>query len=194
MKKLLLITIIICTALVGKAQTTKPIDGFLGIKFGSTAAQVIDGLTAKGAVYRKDKSSETTLIFTNVTLGTHKSSTFFVYLIDNQIYQSQFVFRPELEAKSIENYNTIVTDVNDVYGQGKSQKSFQQPYQEGDGYEVTAITAGKATYETLWTDSNTKNTIYAAIDNKGYTRLTYQDSNLMDKAINQQKEKNKSDF
>lgn len=190
MKKTLIIAFILF-AIQAKSQTKKPIDSFLGVKFGSSAAQVIAGLKLKGATVDQAHSNPTFLVFNNVSLGRRKASIFYVRLVDNKAYQATFLFDQEIEAKAIDYYNDLVADINDVYGTGKSYKTFKSPYEDGDGYEITAIKTGKAEYTTYWIDENA---ISAEINTDVAIKLTYQDSNLIKLAVQKQKDKDKSDF
>jgi hypothetical protein len=67
MKKTLLIALLLIPFFgFSQTQTTKPIDGFLGIKFGSSKAVVLAAMKAKGAVLDKSDADPTVLTFHNV--------------------------------------------------------------------------------------------------------------------------------
>jgi hypothetical protein len=195
MKNLILITLLF-VVFRGEAQTTKPIDGFLGIKFGSSAAQVTEALKAKGAVVNANPTDQS-VGFSNGSLGGRKTSALFVHFVNDQVYEAEFVFKPELEDKTIEYYNNLVTNVNDAYGPGKPHKEFKQPYSDGDGYEITAIKTGNATYYTGWVDGN-NNTVEISITTNAEkslrVRIFYTNDKLYKLSQQQQKEKNKSEF
>ncbi|MBD1394604.1 hypothetical protein [Mucilaginibacter glaciei] len=190
MKKLLLITFLFF-AFHAKSQTTKPIDSFLGIKFGSSVAEVTAALKNRGGKISPG-ASPTLLSSSNISLGSRKAESFFVMFIDDKAYGAYFVFRPELEPQLIDYYNSLVSDISDVYGKGKSHKTFKQPYEDGNGFEVQAITTGNADYETIWTNENNK--IFATIESDGSVVLIYSEGNLTEKATKQGKEKEKADF
>jgi hypothetical protein len=191
MKKLTLITLLLIPFLA-VSQTTKPIDGFLGIKFGSDAATVKAAMKAKGGVFLASKSTTEILQFTNVKLGHRASSLFAVKLIDNKAYEADFFFDPELEAKIIDEYDALASDLNDVYGKGTASKKFKSPYTDGDGFEITAIKSGNAEYQTIWESG--ENTLSAEIDSDMSIELTYQNGPLIDKAVAKEKAKEKSDY
>jgi len=190
MKKILLITLLLIPFL-GFSQTTKPIEGFLGIKFGSSKAQVIAAVKAKGGSLYKDTVDE--LAFSGVRLGHLNSSILFVDFIDNKVYQAVFSFQADVDDKTIDYYNDLVSQVNDIYGKGNSQKVFRSTFTDGDGYEITAIQQGDADYTTIWEDS-IQNTIEAKINDHLYIDLIYQDTNLTKQAIQRFKDKEKGDF
>jgi hypothetical protein len=194
MKNLILIAFLFVT-ICCKAQTTKPIEGFLGIKFGSSSAQVIDALKAKGATLNAGQTPQS-IGFSNVSLGTRKARTFFAHFVNDQAYEAVFVFAPDMEAKAIEYFNSLVNDINEVYGKSNASKKFKPPYEDGDGYEVTAIKTGNAEYRTEWKDG--ENYIVAAIkpnpSGELCVRLYYVNGKLGKVYEDQQKAKNKSEF
>jgi hypothetical protein len=194
MKNLILITLLF-VVFRGEAQTTKPIDGFLGIKFGSSAAQVTEALKAKGAGLFPGPTAES-IAFGNISLANRKIATLFVHFVKDQAYEAVFVFKPDQEAKTIEYYNALVKDISDVYGLGKVSKKFKQPYSDGDGYEITAIKTGNADYLTNWEDGANYMTVKIEPNATGElrVRLYYNDGKLVKIYNEQQKAKNKSEF
>ena len=191
MKKLLLFvfSFIVVTA---SAQTLKPIDSFLGIKFGSSYATVSSAIKAKGGIIDAPSSTPTFLVFNNVSLGGRKSEYFYVSLIDDKAYAACFVFKPELEPQLLDYYNSLIKNVSEFYGKSVPVRNFKQPYQEGDGYEVQAIKTGNAEYVNFWTYE--KNRIYSATKNNGTVILMYTEGNLSEVAENRKKEKEKAEF
>lgn len=191
MKKTLFIALLFLIPFLGFSQTTKPIDGFMGIKFGSSKAQVISALTARGAK-QVETNKPDFLFFTNVTLGHRTTDVLAVWFINDKFFASSFEFKAEVDDKTIEYYDSLVNDINDVYGAGKATKSFKDPYKDGDGYEITAIQAGDANYYTNWVDNG--NIIQATITLKLAIRLLYKDTELAKEADALQKAKEKADF
>jgi hypothetical protein len=192
MKKNLLIVILFLIPFYGISQTTKPIDSFLGIKFGSDAETVKTGILARGGILVKDSSDADFLYFTSVTQGTRKDIILIVKLNDNKAYEAHLAFPNELGKKSIEYYDALVKDISEIYGLGQVHKDFTPPYHAGDGQEVDAIKSGNAQYITIWSDY--KNAIELTIDPSLYVLLIYQDSALYDIALKKIKDKNKADF
>ncbi len=191
MRKTLLITLLLIP-FFGISQTTKPIDGFLGIKFGSDAETVKAAIKAKGGIFIVKSSKPDLLEFTGVKLGHRTASVFGVKLIDNKAFEADFFFDPDLQAKIIDEYNALGSDINEVYGKGESTKTFKSPYADGDGFELTAIKSGNADYQTIWRSGD--NTISESIDDDLSIELSYQDGPLIDQAISRQKAKEKSDY
>jgi hypothetical protein len=191
MKKTLLIALMLIPFL-GICQTTKPIEGFLGIKFGSSKAEVIAAVKAKGGTLDPAGKDPNYIQFSNVNLGHRPSYYFFVYFDDDKAYRAGFIFKSELEARSVDYYNALVKDINDVYGTGKSYKNFKEPYTDGDGYETLAISLGKANFSTTWLSGDNKIDVF--INSKLSTVLNYYDGKLNEAAEQKKKAKEKSDF
>ncbi|WP_461451088.1 hypothetical protein [Mucilaginibacter sp.] len=197
MKKILLIALLLLPIL-GFSQTdktTKPIDGFLGIKFGSTKAAVIAAIKARGGKVNTNGDADN-IAFDNVSLGHRETEIFFVRFVDNKAFEADFTFTPADNNHAIEYYNSLVSDLNDIYGKGESTKKFTAPYVEGDGHEQGALVLGAAEFNTYWEASN-DNAINASIEKEDLTltvKLVYQDAALFSQAIDKQKSKDKSDY
>lgn len=195
MKKTLLIALLLIPFL-GISQTTKPVDGFLGIKFGSSRAEVAAALNAKGGIINKAQSTPNLLSYKNIKLGHRNAAVFLVKFFNNKAFEADFLFDAEMDAKTLEYYKELVSDINENYGKGQENNKYQEPYnaEDDDGIKINAIQNGKAEFETVWESSPTKNTISTSISTELTVVLTYQDSNLADQAINNQKSKEKADF
>jgi hypothetical protein len=187
MKKTLLITLLLIPFL-GISQTKKPIDGFLGIKFGSTKAAVIAAMKAKGAVLDKENSKANNLDFNNVKLGRRTTVDFDVAFVDNKAYSAAFMFRAADDPHTVQYYNDLVNDINEIYGKGTSTLDFKAPYKAGDSDEELAIESGNADIFTDWQSGDFS--MQASITNKFQIILLYQD----DKLDAQAKAKEKSDL
>lgn len=179
-----------------KAQTPKTIDSFLGVKFGSTSQEVIAGLKLKGAVLDKENSSANILAFSNVSLAGRKTNFMVVSFVDNKAYQAGLAFTEELEAKTIDYYQDLVSDLNKVYGQGNSKREFKAPYEDGDGSELTAIQTGYADYNTYWglTDAEQPGIVKVKITDKMQIALFYVDKKLMSLASKKTEDANKAEY
>jgi hypothetical protein len=190
MKKLLTIALFIIPFL-GFSQTTKPIEGFLGIKFGSSKADVIAAVTAKGGTLDSSSDNEK-LFFDNIKLGQRLSSTFQVQLIDNKAYFGGYIFHAENDPQTEDYYKSLVKDMSEIYGPGNSQRIFKAPYKDGGDDEIAAIEGGYASIYTNWVNDNKRITIY--INSKLQIILIYQDDVLMREADARAKAKAKGDF
>jgi hypothetical protein len=191
MKKILLIALFLMPV-IGFSQTLKPIDGFLSIKFGSSKADVTAAIKAKGGTVSKEAPNA--LVFKGIKLGHLDVFGLTVWFYNDQACQAQFFFKAELEDKTIDFYNDLMSQVSDVYGQGKSTRVFRSTFKDGDGYEITAIEQGDADYSTIWADKDNKHRIVETISPKLYIMLTYMDTVLTDASFAQDKAKEKGDF
>jgi len=192
MKKILLIALLL-SPLLGFSQTTKPIDGFLGIKFGSSKLVVMAAIKAKGGTLNKEYSKPNVLYFENVKLGHRESIAFAVNFVNNKAFEADYVFTTDVEAQAPGFYSDLVNDLNSIYGQGNSVKNFTSPYQAGDGNELLGLSAGKIDYHTLWVDNN-KNYIKAYISTDMKIQLDYVYESLAAIYRAQQKANEKSDY
>lgn len=194
MKKPLLITLLLVFPFIGFSQTaTKPITGFLGIKFGSSKLAVIEAMKAKGAVLDKKHTSADNLAFNNVKLGLRKADAFLVRFVNNKAFEADYIFDPGLEAKAIPEYDDLCADITKVYGEGQVTKDYTSPYAEGDGNTLLGLSSGKIDFHTDWFDAN-NNSVEASITTDMTVQLEYQDKVLTDEAIAHQDAKQKNDF
>lgn len=194
MKKLVLVISILFISGSIFAQTTKPIDGVLGFKFGAKALDVKNTITAKGGILNISESNyPSSLKFTNVSLGHVKAELTGVKFIDGKAYEVGFIFRIDEGAKTIDVYNDLVNTLTGVYGKGITTRTFKSPYADGDGNELEAIKSGNADISTAWVDKD--NAIQIKIVSQPLViMLTYQDGKLAQLAINQKDAKEKADF
>lgn len=196
MKKNLLIAVLFLIPFCGFSQTTKPIDGFLGIKFGSTKAAVTAAIKARGGKLN-EASKGNNLAFDNVSLGHRKVDFLIVRFIDDKAFEADFTFTPQDDNHAVEYYNGLVSDINEIYGKGESTKKFTSAFKDGDGHELAALITGAAEFNTLWQAAN-ENNIEAKIiktdDNDLNIELDYQDDKLTGQAVSKQKAQDKGDY
>ncbi len=190
MKKTLLIALLLIP-FIGISQTTKPIDGFLGIKFGSSKAEVIAAMKARGDVLSQG-STEVRLFFDNVKLGHRNAEYLQVSLFDDKAYFGGFIFQPENDASTLGFYDSLVSDISDVYGKGQPTVYFKDPYKLGDGSETLAISQSEGHMFTDW--HSDKKSIQINITTKLTVILMYFDDTVDEQAKAAQKAKEKSDF
>jgi hypothetical protein len=194
MKKLLIITLFLMP-FVGFSQTNKPIEGFLGIKFGSSKADVLAALKAKGAIFDKSTSDNDALTFTNVKLGPKKAIGLLVRFLNDKAFEANYIFMPELESQILDVYNGLIDDVTRVYGDGKPTRKYNTPYEDSDndGDKIVGLKLGDINFHTVWIDSN-NNTIRISIKTNMTVNFQYQDNALAKEAIAKQNAKEKSDL
>jgi hypothetical protein len=180
-----------------EAQTAKPIDGFLGIKFGSYPGQVIDALKAKGAFedmdYNNNYNRTGNLRFKHVLLGSRTCADFIVSFANDQACQAEFIFDPEVETESVNYYLALVKDIRSVYGNGEMEHNRENSVGHDD---IKDIKSGYANFATNWNDGS--NLIRTHITLSKYTgiqvNLIYRNYHLFNLYQAQQNEKNKSEL
>lgn len=193
MKKILLIALLLIP-FIGFSQTaSKPITGFLGIKFGSSKLAVIAAMKAKGAILDKKNSDADNLAFDHVKLGLREASDFLVRFVNDKAFEADYIFDPDVEAKVIPDYDNLVTDIAKVYGDGQVTKTYNSPYAEGDGSTLLGLSAGKIDFHTSWFDA-ANNSVVVSITTDMVVQLQYQDRVLTHEAIAHQDAKQKGDF
>jgi hypothetical protein len=196
MKNLLFIATLFLMPFCGFSQTTKPIDGFLGVKFGSTKAAVTAAMKARGAKLNTENSDVDDLMFENVSLGHRPIEFINVRFVDDKVFDADLYFKPDDNNHALEYYNSLVDDINDIYGKGAPTRTYTAPYKDGDGYEKDALAIGAAEYFTFWKAANENNMMakIKKMDSDLMVVLIYQDDQLTKKAIAKQKAQDKSDF
>lgn len=193
MKKILLITLLLIPVL-GFSQTDKPIDGFSGIKFGSTKQAVIAAMKAKGATLVENDKDE--LVFKDVKLGKRDFDAALIDFVNNKVYQADFFVKPDVDGHTLEMYDDLVSAISGVYGTGNVTKDYTDPYKEGDGNTLLGMSAGKVDYHTSWNATN-KNSVIVSIvsqDTELNISLTYIDQDLKILADKAEALQNKSDL
>lgn len=194
MKKILSAVLFI-TPFLGMSQTTKPIDGFSGIKFGSNKITVLAALKAKGGVLDKENTEKDYLAVDHVKIGTRVASLM-VKFVNDKAFEADYLLDPEVEGKLLELYKSVNEDITSAYGDKKDVSTkYKAPYKEGEDEALTllGLSAGNIDFTTTWSDS-ADNTIQITITTEMIVKLTYQDSKLVKQAIAKQNEKTKSDF
>lgn len=162
---------------VVNANEKKSIEGFWGIIFGASPAEVKTSVAAKGGKFSADDSKSDEFVFTDA-LFTQRTTTFIeTRFINDKFYQAIVAFPETTDTQLIPSFNTIITELENVYGPATITKDFEQPYHDGDGYEVQAIKLGKATYIAKW-KTNNGNTISIQINKAGNISLFYTDTTL----------------
>src|ERR687884_1112783 len=177
------------------AQTTeKTLDGFWGMKFGSSIAECKRIILSKeGAVLDTKHSTENKLIVDGAEFGGRKTAFIALLFTDNKLHTAKVYFVPRLESKVFELYDEIKSEINDKYYVTKNDyRLFKYPYEDGDGYETQAIKLGKASIASFWSfprSDGHKNSISLEINETLIVILSYQDGLLIEEAIEKQKSK-----
>jgi hypothetical protein len=195
-----LVTILIVFLFINSHCQT--LEGFLGVKFGSTIEEATKILSAKpGFKVNREFSKPDILAFTDAPFAGRKSFLICLAFVNNKFHTGFAIIAPNLESQLIELYNGIKEELNEKYFKTTSDfKSFKYPYEDGDGHEETAIKLGKASFSSFWNFKNPKGTndenniISLEITESMKVKLTYQDGILIHEQVDKAKKKNFQDY
>lgn len=124
------------------------VTGMLGVSFGKTPSEVVLQMKQKGYLPKQSKAGY--LTFSNVKFGIYSNVTVAYYFHNNKFFHGLVLLVPDKEPKVIDLYYDVVSAFTEKYGRGNQIREFRSPFKEDDGYEVTAIQGGYATYKTTW--------------------------------------------
>ncbi|MEO6521361.1 MAG: hypothetical protein ABIN91_06785 [Mucilaginibacter sp.] len=167
------------------ANEKKSIDGFWGIKFGASVDEVKTAIAAKGGTYSTGSSKPDNLMFSGASFTGRNTEYINVRTVNDKFYEASVGFPELTDVQLIPTFNTIVSELSAVYGDAKIEKTFKEPYKEGDGLEAGAIRIGMASYVARW-KTNNGNTIIVQINKNSTITIFYTDTAL-NKVKNTQK-------
>ena len=184
----LTLSIISLLLFIGKTHSqtlNKPINSFLGVKFGSTQQIVINLAKVKKGIYAKSTSSSNTLSYTNMKFASKPTFRVAFTFFENKLYEGRVFFKVDQQQNALEEYNKILADLNDVYGaSGSHEREFKYPYEEGGKDEWIAIANNYATISDTWIDNTIPSAVKLFImENGELICLWYQHLDLQDKAV-----------
>ncbi len=136
------------------AQSVSPVTGiphFMGIPIEGDAVLFINKLKAKGFKVINYDANVTTM--SGVFLGTLTNSIMIVHTPKSKQVWKVGVYMPEQNTWSSLKfeYQSLLSKLNNKYGEpATSFFSFMSPYEEGDGYELTAVQMEKSNIVAWW--------------------------------------------
>lgn len=128
---------------------TKP-DQYLYAKipWGSNKNAVKTSMNGQGFKF-VEQNEEGDLIFSG-EIAQEDTTTYTQFNELGKLVRIQHIIEPP-DNKFFQKYEIILESLVQKYGEPtESEKHFDEPYKEGDGYETQAIRLGKATYNTEW--------------------------------------------
>ena len=174
MKKILITLCIIMLSFAMRAQEHMT---FMGIPIDGKISTFTQKLEDKGFTYVKAEDGVTFLT------GTFAGNRNCIILVGSSIksltvWKVVVAFPSKSSWESLKNeYQTMKSLYSRKYGEPNIYEFFISPYYEGDGYEMTAISIGKAHYESFFKTND--GYIHLAIkDGKyrsGYVTVEYED-------------------
>ncbi len=153
MKKLLFTMFFIILGGIN-AQSVSPVTGiphFMGIPIEGDAVLFINKLKVKGFKVINYNNNVTTM--SGVFLGTLTNSILIVQTPKSKQVWKVGVYMPEQNTWSSLKfeYQSLLSKLNNKYGEpATSFFSFMSPYEEGDGYELTAVQMEKSNIIAWW--------------------------------------------
>lgn len=193
--------ILIILLLVSVNSFSQTLDGFFGMKFGSSKESIKKIMLEKpGCNFDTKHSTEDILIFNGLKFAGRDIQFMLFSFTNNKFHTSRVVLVSELESKTVELYNEIKGELNEKYFTTKSDYEFyKSPYEKGDGYTESAIKLGKAEFSAFWKFKNPnspegQNIISLEINPSLSISLGYQDGVLIKEVVSKTKEKNYKDY
>jgi len=167
-----------------------PIREFYGIKFGFTKELSKSIMKSKGWIIDSEKTGS---IIYKENNFLKRSANIILKFVNNEFYEGIAIFSPKLDSGILDLYNSINEDVSLKYGKGESYESYSYPYEKNDGHLETALSLGKANFNTYWSKKSENklskkdyNIISTEITENLLVILTYQDAERIKIAINEQ--------
>lgn len=175
------------------------LDGFWGIKFGSSMVEAKKIILAKktGKIDTVN-SDQDVIVVEDAEFAGKRSYLILISFVNDQFHTGTIFFKSDLDAKVLDLYADFKSDLSDKYGKPSNDfKFFTKPYYSGDGYETQAIRLGKGEVSSFWTferPDGGKNAISLSVTERLMIKLTYQDGKLIKVSSEQRKNKNSKDF
>ncbi len=198
MKKTLILVLLTIPS-ISISQSTKALEGFWGIKWGTSAAQMKKEMLQKQGVTLDAKNSKDgSMFFDNGKWGAFRVVFSIFQYGERGVHTAKALLSPTVEAKVIDLYDDVVSSLTEKYGDPKNEiKDFKPPYRDGDGYETQAIKYGKGTYSTYWGIPSAKgdeDAIVVEITEGLEVRVTYQNTDMFNTANEKTKKVLQSDY
>lgn len=197
MKKILVFACFMLFAVYAIAEE-RTLEGFWGIKFGTSIAEGKKIMASKGLKLDTSGSSKDILIYQNVKFGGRDAVAVGLKYDKNRFYEAMVGYRTPLDAKTVELYENVKADINaKYYTSNEDYKSFKYPYSEGDGYEITAIKLGLANISAFWQferSDGEKNWIQLEIKENLVIFINYTDGKISEEVIGRNRATDSKDY
>lgn len=180
-------------------QSRPVLDGFFGIKFGSSQELVKSTMIKKGFIFN-NKSDGTNLLFHKGKFAGREVRDIMFVFHNKQFHTAYVSFVPSLSGDIINLYEIICKEIIDKYFPADLVvERYIYPFEKDDGHYETAIKSGKAKLVSFWEfkapKNNAKNNrITVMIASDMFVGLIYIDGYLSELAQNAEKEENTKDY
>lgn len=197
MKKIIVLACFMLFAVNAIAEE-RTLDGFWGIKFGTSKVEGKKIMASKGLKLDTSRSSKDILIYYDVKFGGRDAVAVGLKYDKNRFYDAKVFYRTPLDAKTLELYENVKADINTkYYTTNLDDKSFKYPYSEGDGHEITAIKLGLAHISALWQferSDGEKNLIVLEIKENLMIFINYIDGKISDEVVIRNRSTDSKDY
>jgi hypothetical protein len=153
-------------------------------------------LTREGVSFDEQMSSSSGLFFKGGSFAGQPYWTCLLQFGDDGMHTAKVMYTPK-EHEVIPMLYKFVSLFTEKYGKPDEQYEFyEDPYFKGDGYETQAIRLGKGHLGASWIFPDPGREDYVTVNILDTLALviTYQDGDLIHKAVEQQNQKNLSDL
>jgi len=175
MKTLLISSLLLLASFTVIAQT-KPAPEFMGVKIDSTMDYCIKQFLGKGFTLVKKDANITSM---TGKLGADEIELYIIAsLASKKVWKTAIYFPKYTDWASLKSKFTGLKDIMDnKYGTPKNDYHFfASPYEEGDGYEMTAVAVEKCDYFVAWQSEENNYTISLDISKFKQPRVSYENS------------------
>lgn len=197
MKKIIVFACFMLFAVNAIAEE-KTLEGFWGIKFGSSMAVGKKIMASKGLKLDPLFRDKDALMYQITKFGGRDAVAVGLKYDKNQLYKAMVCYRTPLEANTLELYENIKADINTkYYTSDNNYKQFTYPYSEGDGHEITAIKLGLANIAAFWQferSDGEKNWIQLEIKESLVIFLNYIDGKIHKEVVGKNNETDSKDY
>jgi hypothetical protein len=180
MKKITTTLAVMLISIVSNAQV------FMGISVSGPVASFNAQLKAKGFTMDASQSEGDLYVF-NGTISTKDVEVVVITTPTSKLVRKLVVFYPKQESwYSLKSeFNDVFEVISKKYGQPDDNYAFfKSPYEEGDGYEMTAVATENCFYLSAWKANATypNQTIAVRITKSKRVTLAYENDAMMTKA------------
>lgn len=206
MKKTLILTwLMLCYIITMNAQQS-PIDGFWGIKFGSSKAYVSEAMLAKPGCKLTDVTTnelDENLWFSGADFAGSKPEWFCFTFLKDKLISITVLIAPLSQSGVFNLYNELSDGISLKYGvPTKTAEVYSIPFEKGDGHELLAIQSEKANISKIWRQTTIKDgkesffgkIIFLTITKSAEVSLIYYDEGPCELVSKLNKAKNSKDL
>lgn len=174
---------VLCLSVLSAEEYT-----FSNLKWGESPEQVIAKLEAENEKYKGVNTEDGRVVFEGVLAGEEYKATCSFIKESKELGVVVIVFHNDLKGFSWEDaqehYRALSKALQGKYGEPAIVEFFRNPYELGDGYELSALDQGKGKWVRVWPKSGDDELLILGIQalsrTKGVITLKYKSKDLQD--------------